>query len=155
MMAEVGSPSRASPSGTRRVLSTPSSPFSPGSRFKSNNDQLEKKAKRATLARQLAEKSMAGSPYKSSSAKKERSDDRLKPIIDPTDIILTSSPSRGDVDSITDVYANCIKLCTENKINQKNTWQLPLIDYMNDVMKTKHGEMTNFQVREAIPHLYA
>lgn len=59
---------------------------------------------------------------------------------------LSNKTSAADQD-ITGVYANCIKLCTENKINQKNSWQLPLIDYMNDVMKTKHGELTNFQVR--------
>lgn len=63
----------------------------------------------------------------------------------------TASNGAGTTpDQITDVYANCIKMCTENKVNQKNSWQLPLIDYMNDVMKTKHGEMTNFQVSRTV-----
>jgi hypothetical protein len=31
------------------------------------------------------------------------------------------------------VYENCIKLSAANKISQKNTWQLGLIDYMEDV----------------------
>ncbi|XP_022097671.1 condensin complex subunit 2-like [Acanthaster planci] len=47
---------------------------------------------------------------------------------------------------ITDHYANCIKLSTENKINAKNAFGLHLIDYMAELLKEKTGEMTNFQV---------
>ena len=32
------------------------------------------------------------------------------------------------------------------KINAKNSWSLNLIDYISDVLDTRHGEMTNFQV---------
>ncbi|KAK3698761.1 hypothetical protein QZH41_014526 [Actinostola sp. cb2023] len=46
-----------------------------------------------------------------------------------------------------DLYSNCIKLSTENKINSKNAFGLHLIDYMQDLIKTvKEGDMTNFQV---------
>lgn len=31
------------------------------------------------------------------------------------------------------------------KINQKNSWQLRLIDYMEDVLETQDDESTNFQ----------
>ncbi|KAL9647402.1 hypothetical protein ABK040_006765 [Willaertia magna] len=44
-----------------------------------------------------------------------------------------------------DLFHNCIKLSTENKINAKNTWQLNLIDYIGEVIETTLGE-NNFQV---------
>eukprot|EP01104_Vermistella_antarctica_P008243 TRINITY_DN205_c1_g4_i2.p1 TRINITY_DN205_c1_g4~~TRINITY_DN205_c1_g4_i2.p1 ORF type:complete len:570 (+),score=196.80 TRINITY_DN205_c1_g4_i2:147-1712(+) len=48
---------------------------------------------------------------------------------------------------LVDLYSNCIKLSTENKINQKNTWDLNLIDYIDDILETQHneGDLTNFQ----------
>ncbi|EGG19215.1 hypothetical protein DFA_02463 [Cavenderia fasciculata] len=53
---------------------------------------------------------------------------------------------------ISEIYSNCIKLSTENKINQKNTWGLKLIDHIDDVIQNQtinnrdgeEGE-TNFQ----------
>jgi len=47
---------------------------------------------------------------------------------------------------LNDVYTNCIKLSTENKINQKNSWQLPLIDHIEKFLKNSGGAQTNFQV---------
>jgi len=49
-----------------------------------------------------------------------------------------------------DSYADCIKMCTENKITQKNSWNLDLIDNLNRVIDqtTSNGageEMTDFQ----------
>lgn len=32
------------------------------------------------------------------------------------------------------------------KINQKNSWSLNLIDYISDVLDVETGEVTNFQV---------
>ena len=44
------------------------------------------------------------------------------------------------------MYANCIKLSAENKINVKNAFKLPLIDYIAEMMKSKKAtEMDNFQ----------
>ncbi|XP_071793554.1 condensin complex subunit 2-like [Asterias amurensis] len=58
-----------------------------------------------------------------------------------------SLPLNGlNAGQVTDHYANCIKLSTENKINAKNAFGLHLIDYMADLLKEKTGEMTNFQV---------
>ncbi|GAM25482.1 hypothetical protein SAMD00019534_086570 [Acytostelium subglobosum LB1] len=50
-------------------------------------------------------------------------------------------------DQITEIYANCIKLSNENKINTKNTWQLSLIDHISDVLENnvEEDDMTNFQ----------
>ncbi|XP_071494851.1 condensin complex subunit 2-like isoform X1 [Diadema antillarum] len=47
---------------------------------------------------------------------------------------------------LTEHYSNCIKLSAENKINSKNAFGLHLIDYMAELLKSKQGEMTNFQV---------
>lgn len=44
------------------------------------------------------------------------------------------------------MYKNCIKLAAENKISQKNTWSLTLIDHMSDLVKpAEEGRTTNFQ----------
>ena len=41
---------------------------------------------------------------------------------------------------------NYFKLLFFQKINQKNSWTLPLIDYIKEVMDVRQGDMTNFQV---------
>jgi len=47
---------------------------------------------------------------------------------------------------LADMYTNCMKLSAENKISVKNAFQLKLIDYMAEMMKTKKkSEMDNFQ----------
>jgi condensin complex subunit 2 len=48
-----------------------------------------------------------------------------------------------------DLFKNCIKLSTENKINVKNTWSLNLIDYIDEVITSStvgKNEVSNFQV---------
>lgn len=46
-----------------------------------------------------------------------------------------------------ELYKNCIKLASENKISTKNTWSLNLIDHISDLVKpsTEEGRQTNFQ----------
>ena len=48
---------------------------------------------------------------------------------------------------VSELYKNCIKLASENKISAKNTWSLPLIDHMSDLVKPSVAErdQTNFQ----------
>ena len=48
---------------------------------------------------------------------------------------------------IVDLYSNCLKLASENKINAKNSWSLPLIDHIAELVKPEHseGEDYNFQ----------
>ncbi|CAK8535492.1 unnamed protein product [Lathyrus sativus] len=49
---------------------------------------------------------------------------------------------------ILELLHRCIKLASENKINQKNTWDLDLIDHLTDIIRDEddnHGE-TNFQM---------
>ena len=50
-------------------------------------------------------------------------------------------------DAVMNLYANCIKLASENKINAKNTWSLALIDHISDIVKNEKDEddNTNFQ----------
>ncbi|KAL3821578.1 hypothetical protein ACJIZ3_007483 [Penstemon smallii] len=50
-------------------------------------------------------------------------------------------------DQILELFQNCIKLASENKINQKNTWGLNLIDHLNDIIKVEEENdvETNFQ----------
>eukprot|EP00043_Microstomoeca_roanoka_P013764 m.135289 g.135289 ORF g.135289 m.135289 type:complete len:723 (+) comp15844_c5_seq2:106-2274(+) len=114
----------------RRVLGSPGSPFSPGTPLRGNNDKLEKLARRRSLAHQLVEKKMTDSPFKAP-----------RP-----DIVRSDAAGAMTATQLTDLYANCIKMCSENKINQKNSWELPLIDYITDVMSARPGELTNFQM---------
>ncbi|MCO5582643.1 hypothetical protein L7F22_036541 [Adiantum nelumboides] len=48
---------------------------------------------------------------------------------------------------ILDLFQNCIKLATENKINQRNTWELRLIDHISEIVNADDGGdvETNFQ----------
>ncbi|CAN6445668.1 unnamed protein product [Victoria cruziana] len=49
-------------------------------------------------------------------------------------------------DQIVELFQNCIKLASENKINQKNTWELSLIDHLSDIIKVEDDDTeTNFQ----------
>ena len=50
-------------------------------------------------------------------------------------------------DAVLNLYTNCIKLASENKINAKNTWSLALIDHISDIVKNEKDEdnQTNFQ----------
>ncbi|KAL8209088.1 hypothetical protein R6Q57_008500 [Mikania cordata] len=50
-------------------------------------------------------------------------------------------------EQIMELFQNCIKLASENKINQKNTWELNLIDHLCDIIKVEEENdvETNFQ----------
>lgn len=47
---------------------------------------------------------------------------------------------------LSDMYTNCIKLSTENKITTKNTWQLSLIDYIDEVIGATASANPDFQL---------
>eukprot|EP01028_Stygiella_incarcerata_P013830 TRINITY_DN850_c1_g1_i1.p1 TRINITY_DN850_c1_g1~~TRINITY_DN850_c1_g1_i1.p1 ORF type:complete len:879 (+),score=315.59 TRINITY_DN850_c1_g1_i1:112-2637(+) len=68
-------------------------------------------------------------------------------IVEKKDEKATAHLARLAHGELSEMYANCIKLSAENKISVKNTWQLNLIDYIDDVLKTAMGdEQDNFQV---------
>ncbi|KAK4275438.1 hypothetical protein QN277_018521 [Acacia crassicarpa] len=49
-------------------------------------------------------------------------------------------------DQIVELFRNCIKLASENKITQKNSWQLKLIDYLSEIIKVDaENAEPNFQ----------
>ena len=50
-------------------------------------------------------------------------------------------------EGVLNLYSNCIKLASENKINAKNTWSLALIDHISEIVRDSKDEdgQTNFQ----------
>ncbi|KAL5573400.1 hypothetical protein UlMin_022997 [Ulmus minor] len=123
-MAETLSPNpttqkQRAPVATR--LQSPTSPFFLGS----NDDQLERAQARAARAAAIRRKAMAANP--------------LQPSSD-------SDPLLGK-HQILELFQNCIKLASENKINQKNTWELNLIDHLTEIITVENDNdtETNFQ----------
>ncbi|GMH07163.1 hypothetical protein Nepgr_009003 [Nepenthes gracilis] len=118
-MAETLSPSQKN----RSRLQSPKSPFFLGS----NDDCLERAQARAARAAAIRHRSLA--------------------------VNAARRPSLGESDQclgkqqILELFQNCIKLASENKINQKNTWDLNLIDHLCDIIKVEEEEdaETNFQ----------
>ncbi|XP_057529567.1 condensin complex subunit 2 isoform X1 [Amaranthus tricolor] len=102
-------------------LQSPTSPFFIGS----NDDKLERAQARAARAAAI----------------------RRRIVED--DLPLPSSPSNSGLDGvqIMELFRNCIKLASENKINQKNTWELNLIDHLSEIINVEDEEdvETNFQ----------
>ncbi|KAL9441663.1 hypothetical protein AB3S75_020207 [Citrus x aurantiifolia] len=90
----------------------------------SNNDRLEReqaRAARAAAVRRRKATSTSSSPP-------------------PEDPCLSE-------EQIVELLQNCIKLASENKINQNNTWELKLIDHLSEIIKveTVGDAETNFQ----------
>lgn len=101
-----------------RVMQSPTSPFFLGS----NDDKLERAQARAARAAAIRRKPVVHAP---------------PPDSDPC----------LEKDQILELFRNCIKLASENKINQKNTWELNLIDHLCDIIKVEeeNDTETNFQ----------
>ncbi|KAG5047599.1 Condensin complex subunit 2 [Glycine max] len=119
-MAETLSPNPAMGRKQRLRIQSPTSPFVLGS----NNDQLERARARDARAAANRRKSLAlNQPLQANS----------HPGLNKQQIL--------------DLFQNCIKLASENKINQKNTWELNLIDHLTDIIKAEeeHDAETNFQ----------
>lgn len=58
---------------------------------------------------------------------------------------VTAKTRRLTPDELEDLFKNCIKLSSENKITVKNTWQLNLIDYIDEVIENTLNDAQNFQ----------
>ncbi|XP_065016320.1 condensin complex subunit 2-like isoform X1 [Musa acuminata AAA Group] len=92
----------------------------------SNDDQLERaQARAAARAASVRRRSSAPNPSFSSGV--------------ASDFM--------DRSQIMDLFHNCIKLASENKINQKNTWELGLIDHLSEIIRVspEDDDETNFQ----------
>ncbi|RDX64855.1 Condensin complex subunit 2, partial [Mucuna pruriens] len=119
-MAETLSPNPAMGQKQRLRIQSPTSPFFLGS----NDDQLERAQARAARAAAIRRKSLGlNQPLQANS----------DPCLNKQQIL--------------DLFQNCIKLASENKINQKNTWELNLIDHLTDIIKAEEEKdaETNFQ----------
>ncbi|XP_073110424.1 condensin complex subunit 2 isoform X3 [Elaeis guineensis] len=92
----------------------------------SNDDQLERAQSRAARAAAIRRKSSALHPPPPSS-----SSDR---------------PRFFSREQIMELYHNCLRLASENKINQKNTWELGLIDHLSEIIRVEAQDdnETNF-----------
>ncbi|KAL9236280.1 hypothetical protein vseg_010970 [Gypsophila vaccaria] len=103
-------------------LQSPTSPFFLGS----NDDQLERAQARAARAAAVRRKPL-------DAVSLDGIDDSASPCLDGQQIM--------------ELFRNCIKLASENKINQKNTWELKLIDHLSDIIKVEDEDdtETNFQ----------
>ncbi|XP_065876406.1 condensin complex subunit 2 [Euphorbia lathyris] len=120
-MAEILSPNASLKQRLPRIQS-PTSPFFLGS----NDDKLERAQARAARAAAVRRK-----PISSQFA--HLSGQNSDPCLDKQQIL--------------DLFQNCIKLASENKINQKNTWELNLIDHLCEIIKVEEEAdvETNFQ----------
>ncbi|KAL2464881.1 Condensin complex subunit 2 [Abeliophyllum distichum] len=109
-----------SPNPKQRGPFSPTSPFFLGS----NDDKLERAQARAARAAAV----------------------RRKPAASTTASSPKADPCLGK-EQILELFQNCIKLASENKINQKNTWELNLIDHLNEIIKVEEENdvETNFQ----------
>ncbi|XP_068666987.1 condensin complex subunit 2-like isoform X2 [Aristolochia californica] len=99
-------------------LQSPTGPFFLGS----NDDQLERAQARDARAAATRRKLVA-----------------RPPPLDQSDIL--------GRDQVMELFQNCIKLASENKINQKNTWELSLLDHLIEIIKVEEDDdaETNFQ----------
>ncbi|XP_015580957.1 condensin complex subunit 2 isoform X2 [Ricinus communis] len=120
-MAEILSPNAILKQRLPRIQS-PTAPFILGS----NDDKLERAQARAARAAAIRRKLITSNTTNQSG---ENSD----PCLDKQQIL--------------DLFQNCIKLASENKINQKNTWELNLIDHLCEIIKVEDEQdvETNFQ----------
>ncbi|XP_056697688.1 condensin complex subunit 2 isoform X1 [Spinacia oleracea] len=122
-MAETLSPNPIpNPMKQKPPIPAPTSPYFLGS----NDDQLERAAARAARAAAFRRKPVEVHHFRSS----------LPPA---------SCLNRRQ---IMELFQNCVKLASENKINQKNTWELKLIDHLSEIIEAESEENnaeTNFQ----------
>ncbi|KAK4758983.1 hypothetical protein SAY87_020284 [Trapa incisa] len=123
-MAETLSPNPTTAQRYRSIvgrIQSPTSSFFLGS----NNDELERAQARAARAAAIRRKSVAA---------------YAPPVQQDAD------PCLGK-EQIVELLQNCIRLASENKINQKNTWELGLIDHLYEIIKVEEESdaETNFQ----------
>ncbi|KAI3704000.1 hypothetical protein L1987_74201 [Smallanthus sonchifolius] len=120
-MAETLTPNPTLTQKQRPTVLSPVSTFFLGS----NNDKLERAQARAARAAAIRRKPVT----LNNAAEANR-----------TDKILGQ-------EQIMELFQNCIKLASENKINQKNTWELNLIDHIFEIIEVEEASdvETNFQ----------
>ena len=123
-----------------------------------NNDALEKR--RNKLARQASETQKRSFTEALDEARADDAAPAKSPLRRQTSALSRSSsiasanasqpprrPAALSAESVLNLYSNCIKLASENKINAKNTWSLALIDHISEIVRDSKDEdgQTNFQ----------
>ncbi|KAL6561719.1 hypothetical protein OROMI_017320 [Orobanche minor] len=61
---------------------------------------------------------------------------------------MPTDPCLGQ-EHIMELFQNFIKLASENKINQKNTWELNLIDHLCDIIKVEEENDVETNLQKA------
>jgi condensin complex subunit 2 len=113
-----------------------------------NDDETEKIAVRAAQATSKALQSpmRAGKTKTSVADSKARSAPASAAVSAPTSSHASSSAPTQEaakimsVNDLLDMYTSIVKLSTENKINQKNSWSLGLIDHMGGLVEEEDGD---------------
>ena len=62
----------------------------------------------------------------------------MKIAADQSNTVRLASRTEGDGldnNQLCALFENCLKLASENKITAKNTWDLPLIDHLSDLVQ--------------------
>ncbi|XP_021758674.1 condensin complex subunit 2-like [Chenopodium quinoa] len=116
-MAETLTPNSISNPNLKSPLPAPTSPYFLGC----NDDQRERAAARASRAAAFRRKPVEVHPSRNS----------------------LFSNSCLDRRQIMELFHNCVKLASENKINQKNTWELKLIDHLSEIIEGFEAESEN------------
>lgn len=116
----------------------PASPLRTGARLVANNDFEEKRKRRQSvgLAIRKARKSILGVQMASSPHKPVAAVEEAPPL--PGLHLLSE-------EEISMSYMEWMKICTDNKINASNTWNVALIDYFHDLALFRDGDSINFQ----------
>jgi condensin complex subunit 2 len=124
----------------RKSLYLPASE-SPAFNGSDNEDEDEEEQKR--LRRNLEQKKRAAELNKSKTIGSNKTISNAS-----TSTTGEAFVARPNNQQLSELYTNCVKLLNENKINAKNAFQLPWIDYMSDIVLSKDigGGVTNFQV---------
>lgn len=107
-----------------------------------NDDEAEKVRNRKMMRESMAA-AEAASPFTKTPRKKSQKRMTVVPLAQK----LTD-------EQVTDMYSNCIKMSTENKITQKNAWNLGLLDQLDSLgamSKNSVSGETNFQVASGAP----
>lgn len=133
--------------GGRKKTPLSSSPH-PVGLLSPNDDQLERQ--KSLLSREVTEELRR--EFTAELDTNAESNPLSKKVSRLEELTAAPQPSAKPVkklsaDAVLNLYTNCIKLASENKINAKNTWSLALIDHISDIVQNERDDdnQTNFQ----------
>eukprot|EP00127_Corallochytrium_limacisporum_P004873 Clim_evm17s191 gene=Clim_evmTU17s191 len=104
----------------RKSGAVPESTLEAANRLGNNNDEAERAALRKKRLEEI--RARAAEDEAAVNVKAGENGTPLKGI------------SGANANRVADVYANCIRLVSENRVNRRNAWDMQLIDYINEVV---------------------